>query len=43
MPARKLDPKEQVYVRQARMTDGALPPEPWEIDVPLERLTPRHR
>ena len=41
--AYKLDPKEQVYVQQARMTDGILLPEPWEIDVPLERLTPRHR
>ncbi|MEH0824320.1 MULTISPECIES: hypothetical protein [unclassified Micromonospora] len=31
----------RVYVEQARMTDGILLPEPWEIDVPLARITPR--
>lgn len=39
--AYKLDPVKRVYVEQARMTDGILLPEPWEIDVPLARITPR--
>ncbi|WBB74371.1 Uma2 family endonuclease [Micromonospora sp. WMMD1128] len=41
--AYKLDPVKQVYVEQARMTDGILLPEPWEIDIPLARITPRGR
>ncbi|SCL64186.1 Endonuclease, Uma2 family (restriction endonuclease fold) [Micromonospora citrea] len=39
----KLDPAKRVYVEQARMTDGILVPEPWEIDIPLSRITPRSR
>ncbi|SBT47959.1 Uma2 family endonuclease [Micromonospora auratinigra] len=41
--AHKLDPVKQVYVEQARMTDGILLPEPWEMDIPLARITPRSR
>ncbi|SCF17291.1 Uma2 family endonuclease [Micromonospora mirobrigensis] len=41
--AHKLDPVKQVYVEQARMTDGILLPEPWEMDIPLARITPRGR
>lgn len=41
--AYKLDPNKQVYVEQARLTDGILVPEPWEIDIPLDRITPRQR
>ncbi|MEU6074460.1 Uma2 family endonuclease [Micromonospora sp. NPDC047074] len=41
--AHKLDPAKRVYVEQARMTDGILVPEPWEIDIPLGRITPRSR
>jgi Uma2 family endonuclease len=41
--AGKLDRAKQVYVEQARLTDGILLPEPWEIDIPLHRLTPRRR
>lgn len=41
--AHKLDPAKRVYVEQARMTDGILVPEPWEIDIPLARITPRSR
>ncbi|MEU8328039.1 hypothetical protein [Micromonospora sp. NPDC048839] len=39
----KLDPMKQVYVEQARLTDGILVPEPWEMDISLERITPRVR
>ncbi|MBM7491012.1 Uma2 family endonuclease [Micromonospora luteifusca] len=39
----KLDAMKQVYVEQARMTDGILVPEPWEMDIPPERFTPRAR
>lgn len=39
----KLDATKQVYVEQARLTDGILVPEPWEMDIPLERITPRAR
>lgn len=41
--AYKLDPMKQVYIEQARLTDGILLPEPWEIDIPLDRITPRRR
>ncbi|MEH0984585.1 Uma2 family endonuclease [Micromonospora sp. CPCC 205556] len=41
--AHKLDPMKRVYVERARMTDGILLPEPWEMDIPLSRLTPRGR
>ncbi|TDC42804.1 Uma2 family endonuclease [Micromonospora sp. KC213] len=41
--AHKLDPVKQIYVEQARMTDGILLPEPWEMDIPLARITPRGR
>lgn len=41
--AHKLDPAKRIYVEQARMTDGVLLPEPWEIDIPLSRITPRSR
>ncbi|MER7418057.1 hypothetical protein ABT346_14960 [Micromonospora peucetia] len=43
MHVHKLDPAKRVYVEQARMTDGILVPEPWEIDIPLSRITPRSR
>ncbi|MEH1054545.1 hypothetical protein V6U89_04950 [Micromonospora sp. CPCC 206171] len=43
MHAYKLDPVKRVYVEQARMTDGILLPEPWEIDVPLARIIPAAR
>ncbi|MEU8215682.1 Uma2 family endonuclease [Micromonospora taraxaci] len=39
----KLDAMKQVYVEQARLTDGILVPEPWEMDIPLDRITPRAR
>ncbi|MGB2568446.1 Uma2 family endonuclease [Micromonospora citrea] len=41
--AHKLDPVKGVYVEAARMTDGILLPEPWEMDIPLSRITPRRR
>ncbi|MER7439578.1 Uma2 family endonuclease [Micromonospora avicenniae] len=41
--AHKLDPSKRIYVEKARMTDGILLPEPWEIDIPLSRITPRSR
>ncbi|MEV4810564.1 Uma2 family endonuclease [Micromonospora avicenniae] len=41
--AHKLDPSKGIYVETARMTDGILLPEPWEIDIPLSRITPRSR
>ncbi|MEH1100622.1 hypothetical protein [Micromonospora sp. CPCC 205561] len=40
--AHKLDPAKRVHVEQARMTDGVVP-EPWEIDIPPGRITPRSR
>ncbi|MGK5674056.1 hypothetical protein ACSNOB_14575 [Micromonospora sp. URMC 106] len=39
----KLDPAKRVYVGQARMTDGILVPEPWEIGIRLSGITPRSR
>ncbi len=39
----KIDPMKQVYVEQARLTDGILVPEPWEMNIPLARITPRVR
>ncbi|WP_256371310.1 hypothetical protein [Micromonospora sp. 15K316] len=41
--AHKLDPSKRIYVETARMPDGILLPEPWEIDIPLARITPRGR
>ncbi|MEV1147103.1 Uma2 family endonuclease [Micromonospora sp. NPDC049799] len=41
--AHKLDPVKQIYVETARMPDGILLPEPWEMDIPLARITPRAR
>ncbi|MEU8259867.1 hypothetical protein AB0C02_04495 [Micromonospora sp. NPDC048999] len=37
------DPMKRIYVEQARMPDGILLPEPWENDIPLDRITPRSR
>ncbi|MFG2048832.1 hypothetical protein ACGFIW_15545 [Micromonospora sp. NPDC048935] len=37
------DAMKQVYVEQARTTDGILVPEPWEMDIPSERFTFRAR
>ncbi|MEU5564023.1 Uma2 family endonuclease [Micromonospora musae] len=39
--AHELDPSRRSYVEKARMTDGILLPEPWEIDIPLSRISPR--
>ncbi|MFI7578579.1 Uma2 family endonuclease [Micromonospora sp. NPDC049497] len=41
--AHKLDPVKQIYVETTRMPDGILLPEPWEMDIPLARITPRAR
>lgn len=41
--AYKLDPVKGHYVAQAEQSDGILVAEPWEIDIPLARITPRQR
>ncbi|GAB3798121.1 Uma2 family endonuclease [Micromonospora zhanjiangensis] len=38
----KLDPVRGTYVEQARLTNGIRLSEPWEIDIPLDRLTRRN-
>ncbi|GIJ21581.1 Uma2 family endonuclease [Micromonospora lutea] len=41
--AHRLDPVKRVYVEHARMSDGILLADPWEMDIPLDRITPRSR
>ncbi len=41
--AHRLDPVKRVYVEHARMPAGILVADPWEIDIPLARITPRTR
>ncbi|WP_282101362.1 hypothetical protein [Micromonospora sp. C51] len=41
--ANRLDPVKRVYVEHARMSDGILLADPWEMDIPLDRITPRSR
>ena len=41
MHTHKLDPARGCYVAQT--ADGLRVAEPWEIDIPLNRLTPRQR
>ncbi|HEX8628209.1 MAG TPA: Uma2 family endonuclease, partial [Catenuloplanes sp.] len=41
--AHKLDPVRGCYVERAEQADGIRLAQPWEIDIPLSRLTPRQR